>query len=59
MFSKSAQYYDQIYASIDKDYEAEAKKAHRFIQKYQNRKSLKTTFARLAMKGLLQELHYE
>lgn len=34
MFSKSAQYYDEIYASIDKDYEAEAKKAHRFIQKH-------------------------
>ncbi len=32
MFSKSAQYYDEIYASIDKDYEAEANKAHQFIQ---------------------------
>jgi SAM-dependent methyltransferase len=32
MFSKSAQYYDEIYASIDKDYEAEADKAHMLIQ---------------------------
>jgi ubiquinone/menaquinone biosynthesis C-methylase UbiE len=38
MFSKSAQYYDEIYESIDKDYEAEAKKAHRFIQNYQKTK---------------------
>jgi ubiquinone/menaquinone biosynthesis C-methylase UbiE len=38
MFSKSAQYYDEIYASIDKDYEAEAKKAHRFIQKHKQTK---------------------
>lgn len=34
MFSKSAQYYDEIYASIDKDYAAEAEKAHRIIQEY-------------------------
>jgi ubiquinone/menaquinone biosynthesis C-methylase UbiE len=34
MFSKSAQYYDEIYASIDKDYAAEASKAHEFIQKH-------------------------
>jgi ubiquinone/menaquinone biosynthesis C-methylase UbiE len=34
MFSKSAQYYDEIYASIDKDYAAEASKCHRFIQKH-------------------------
>ena len=34
MFSKSAQYYDEIYASIDKDYEAEANKAHTIIQEY-------------------------
>src|SRR5215211_1907761 len=38
MFSKSAQFYDEIYASIDKNYEAEAKKAHRFIQNYQQTK---------------------
>jgi ubiquinone/menaquinone biosynthesis C-methylase UbiE len=38
MFSKSAQYYDEIYESIDKDYEAEAKKAHRFTQNYQKTK---------------------
>jgi ubiquinone/menaquinone biosynthesis C-methylase UbiE len=38
MFSKSAQYYDEIYASIDKDYEAEAKKAHTFIQKHKQTK---------------------
>jgi ubiquinone/menaquinone biosynthesis C-methylase UbiE len=38
MFSKSAQYYDEIYASIDKDYAAEAKRAYRFIQKYKQTK---------------------
>jgi len=38
MFSKSAQFYDEIYASIDKDYEAEAKKAHSFIQKHKQTK---------------------
>ena len=38
MFSKSAQYYDEIYASIDKDYLAEANKAHAFIQKYKHTK---------------------
>ncbi len=34
MFSKSAQYYDEIYASVDKDYAAEAAKARKIIQKY-------------------------
>jgi ubiquinone/menaquinone biosynthesis C-methylase UbiE len=38
MFSKSAQYYDEIYASIDKDYVAEAKRAYRFIQKHKQTK---------------------
>jgi len=38
MFSKSAQYYDEIYASIDKDYSAEADKAHKIIQKYKQSK---------------------
>jgi ubiquinone/menaquinone biosynthesis C-methylase UbiE len=38
MFSKSAQYYDEIYASIDKDYGAEAAKAHTIIQKYKKAK---------------------
>ena len=38
MFSKSAQYYDEIYASIDKDYAAEASKAHKLIQKYKQTK---------------------
>ncbi len=38
MFSKSAQYYDEIYASVDKDYAAEAAKAHKFIQKYKQTK---------------------
>jgi ubiquinone/menaquinone biosynthesis C-methylase UbiE len=33
MFSKSAQYYDEIYASVDKDYAAEASKTHAVIQK--------------------------
>ena len=34
MFSKSARYYDEIYSSIDKDYAAEADKAHAFIQQH-------------------------
>lgn len=34
MFSKSAQYYDEIYASTNKDYEAETIRAHNLIQKY-------------------------
>ncbi len=38
MFSKSAQYYDEIYASVDKDYAAEAAKARRIIQKYKQTK---------------------
>ena len=38
MFSKSAQYYDEIYASIDKDYKAEADKAHKIIQEYKQTK---------------------
>jgi len=35
MFSKSAQYYDEIYASVEKDYAAEVNKAHQIIQNYQ------------------------
>ncbi|HJR79274.1 MAG TPA: class I SAM-dependent methyltransferase [Anaerolineales bacterium] len=38
MFSKSAQYYDEIYASIDKDYPAEVKKAHKIIQQHKQTK---------------------
>ncbi len=38
MFSKSAQYYDEIYASIDKDYAAEAAKLHKIVQKYRQTK---------------------
>ncbi len=34
MFSKSANYYDEIYASMGKDYAKEANKAHKLIQKY-------------------------
>lgn len=34
MFSKSAQYYDKIYASIDKDYAAEVSKLQTFIQNH-------------------------
>ena len=34
MYSKSAKYYDDIYASMGKDYPAEANKARKFIQKY-------------------------
>lgn len=33
MFSKSARYYDEIYASVDKDYSAETGKVHKIIQK--------------------------
>lgn len=36
MFSKSAQYYDEIYASIDKDYETEVSQLHTFIQNYRD-----------------------
>jgi SAM-dependent methyltransferase len=38
MFSKSAHYYDEIYASVDKDYAAEAKKAYKFIHKHKQSK---------------------
>lgn len=38
MYSKSAQYYDEIYASIDKDYPAEVNKARKIIQKHQQSK---------------------
>jgi ubiquinone/menaquinone biosynthesis C-methylase UbiE len=38
MFSKSAQYYDEIYASVDKDYKAEAKKAQKIIQEHKQTK---------------------
>lgn len=34
MYSKTARYYDDIYASIDKDYVAEAAKLHSIIQRY-------------------------
>lgn len=34
MFSKSAQYYDDIYASIGKDYSAEVDKVNEFIRRY-------------------------
>jgi ubiquinone/menaquinone biosynthesis C-methylase UbiE len=34
MYSKSAKYYDDIYASTGKDYPAEANKVLKFIQKY-------------------------
>ena len=38
MFSRSAKYYDEIYASIDKDYSAEVSKARKIIQKYKQSK---------------------
>lgn len=38
MFSKSAQYYDEIYASIDKDYATEVSKAHKIIQRHKQSK---------------------
>jgi ubiquinone/menaquinone biosynthesis C-methylase UbiE len=34
MYSKSEKYYDDIYASMGKDYPAEVNKARKFIQKY-------------------------
>lgn len=34
MFSKSAQYYDEIYGSMGKDYAAESGKIHRLVEKY-------------------------
>ena len=34
MFSKSAEYYDEIYASLKKDYPAEVNKIRRFVQKH-------------------------
>lgn len=34
MFTKSAQYYDELYAAAGKDYAAEATKVHRLIQKH-------------------------
>jgi ubiquinone/menaquinone biosynthesis C-methylase UbiE len=34
MFSKSAQYYDEIYAAVDKDYAAEVNKTYSIIRKY-------------------------
>jgi len=36
MFSKSAQYYDDIYGSADKGYIAETDKLHKFIQKHKS-----------------------
>jgi len=38
MFSKSAQYYDEIYGAIGKNYSGEAKKAHKLIQNYKKTK---------------------
>ncbi len=38
MFSKSAQYYDEIYAAVEKDYAAEAAKTHALIKKYKKTK---------------------
>lgn len=38
MYSKSAKYYDAIYASVGKDYPAEAKIVRKFIQKYKRSK---------------------
>src|SRR5512146_2453724 len=38
MFSKSAQYYDEIYASVDKDYAVEAAKTHTIIKKHKRTK---------------------
>lgn len=40
MFSKSAQYYDEIYGAIGKNYSAETNKAHKIIQKYKKSKGM-------------------
>jgi ubiquinone/menaquinone biosynthesis C-methylase UbiE len=61
MFSKSAQYYDDIYASIDKDYAAEAEKAHRIIQKYKQTggKSLLDVACGTGFHASLLSKHYQ
>ncbi len=41
MYSKSQKYYDEIYASMGKDYPAEASKTRKFIQKYKLSKGSK------------------
>ena len=38
MFSKSAQYYDELYGELGKDYSVEATKAHKLIQKHKKSK---------------------
>lgn len=38
MFSESEQYYDDLYASLGKNYSKEAEKAHRLIQKHKKSK---------------------
>src|SRR5262245_36976961 len=38
MFSESEQYYDDLYASLGKNYSKEAEKAHKFIQKHKQSK---------------------
>lgn len=38
MFSQSAKYYDEIYASLDKNYAAEANKVRKIVQKYKKSK---------------------
>jgi ubiquinone/menaquinone biosynthesis C-methylase UbiE len=60
MFSKSAKFYDAIYASLDKDYVAEAEKVHQFIRKY--KKSSGDTLLEVACgtglhAGLLQKYY--
>jgi len=61
MFSKSAQYYDEVYASIVKDYSSEADKAHKIIQKYKQSKGkllLDVACGTGAHAGLLRK-HYK
>ena len=38
MFSESAQYYDELYGELGKDYSVEATKAHKLIQKHKKSK---------------------
>ena len=38
MFSKSAKFYNALYGSMGKDYQAEAQKVHSFIQQHKKSK---------------------
>jgi ubiquinone/menaquinone biosynthesis C-methylase UbiE len=61
MFSKSARYYDEIYSSIDKDYAAEAARAHTFIQQHKQTKgkSLLDVACGTGLHASLLSKHYQ